>query len=591
MTGPRYPVQIVEIDVDFCENAYGSAPCTAALSADAPRKCFNTFRTCQDIANWAAGTKTLRFARAQSGLPRGMLIYPALKSVSTNPSEINMGGIDDRTGPLGKRARVTVELADFIDSDTGFDPYQAERISGAAQFSGTGYDPRGQGTFFGRLLARWPYYLGRSLRVLEGYEGQALAAMRTRHYVIAEWEGPDTAGGAVRIVAKDVLDLAENDKAVCPAVSKGTLGADIAEAGLPEITLEPAGIGAEYAASGRASIGSEIVTFTRSGDVVTVTGRAIDGSSAASHSEGDLFQQCYRVEDQFIGDVAADLLENFAGVDPAFLPTADWDAEGDWLSGFPVTATIAKPTGVAKLLGELAQHGVFWWSDDVAQKVRMRANRPLAYGETQQAFSEAGDVVAGSAARTDLVDQRVTQVLVYHGMLDATGGVEDASNYDMVTVGLNDGGSANKNGQDRIVRVFTRWLKDGDNNAASELADRLANRYEDPPKQVTFKLDAKDREDVSPADLITLSTWLIQDATGATDPTEMLVTSTEETSPGHDVKITAVSHGFLGRFGFIMEDAAPDYDSATDEEKRWGCFLIDDAEETFPDGTDPYVIF
>lgn len=591
MTLHRYPVQIVEIDIDFCARVYGTAPCTAALSADDPAKCFNTFATCQDSANYSGGTLTLRFARPQGGLPKGTLIYPALRSVSTNPAEINMGGIDDRTGPLGKRARVTIELTDFPDNDIATDKYQAERVSGAAQFSGVGYDPEARGTFFARLLARWPYWLGRSLRVLEGYEGEALASMRTRHYVIAEWEGPDTAGGSVRIVAKDVLDLAENEKALCPAPSQGTLAADLAASGLGDITLEPSGIGAEYASSGRAAIGSEIFSFTRSGDVMTLTARALDGSEASTHSTGDLVQQCYRVENAFIGDVAADLLQNFAGVSAGFLPTTDWDDEGAWLAGFPVTATIPRPTGVTKLLGELAQHGVFWWWDEVNQKVRMRANRPVTQDETVQAFTDEYDVIAGSLSRADLHKQRLTQVLVYHGMLDATGGVDDPSNYARVHVGLNDGASADQYGQDRMAQIFTRWMGSGNNNAAGAIAARLATRYEDAPVQVKFGLDAKDRANVSPADLITLATRAIQDATGQSPDTEMQVTSVEETQAGHALQVVAVSHQFSGRWGYIMANTANDYDSATDAEKNFGAYIMGTGMSDFGDGTGPYLIF
>ena len=59
MTFGRKPITIVEIDVDFCALTYGTAPCTAALSAATPRKCFNTFKTCQDQANFDQGTLTL----------------------------------------------------------------------------------------------------------------------------------------------------------------------------------------------------------------------------------------------------------------------------------------------------------------------------------------------------------------------------------------------------------------------------------------------------------------------------------------------------------------------------------------------------
>ena len=218
----RELLQLVEIDIDQCTLTYGSSPCTATLSSSNVRKCYNTFFTCQDTANFNAGTLTLRFAHNQAGLPKGQTVFPALRSVSTNAASINLGGVDRRKGPLGKRARVQVQLQDFAYHDTYTDPYASGRRDGTAQNDEGGYDPETRGTFFGKLRRRFPYYIGRALRVKEGTVGQDVASMRTRHYVISEWVGPD-AQGRVTITAKDVLDLADNDKALCPTPNEGCL--------------------------------------------------------------------------------------------------------------------------------------------------------------------------------------------------------------------------------------------------------------------------------------------------------------------------------------------------------------------------------
>ena len=39
----RQPFQYVEIDLDYCANTAGVAPCTASQTGDA--KCFNTYAT------------------------------------------------------------------------------------------------------------------------------------------------------------------------------------------------------------------------------------------------------------------------------------------------------------------------------------------------------------------------------------------------------------------------------------------------------------------------------------------------------------------------------------------------------------------
>jgi hypothetical protein len=586
----RAPVQIVEIDIDYCTETYGSSPCTAALAAGAPNKCFNTYFTCQDTANFDKGTLTLRFAMNQNGLPKGTLIYPALTSVSTNPAKINLGGIDAKTGPLGKRARVNVGLQDFADNDTQTDKYQAGRVDGTALFSGSGYDPQSLGTFFGKLRRRYPYYIGRALRVLDGYEGEALASMRTRHYVISEWIGPD-AGGRVSIVAKDVLDLADNEKAMCPQPSVGTLARDISATEADAFDLVPAGVGADYAASGRASIGSEVISFTRSTDTITITGRALAGTEAKAHSADDLFQQCFHVDGVAIGDVAADLLENYAGVDASFIPTADWDDEALWLAGFNLTTTIAKPTGVANLMGELAEHGVFWWWDDVAQEIKMRANRPIHYTETLLELNDSENIVEGSLSVADLHKQRLTQVIFWHGQIDVTGSATNGENYRRAHVSANDGGSTNEYNQDRILEIYSRWLGDGNDAVAAATANRLAVRFSDTPVQIEFQIDAKDRATVGVADLVEITTRAMQNELGQSLATEMQITAIDEFKPGHALRVTAQSHQFTGRYGYITENARLDYDASTADQRNEGTYIVDGTSPTFSDGTGPYLIF
>ena len=53
----RQPFEYVEIDLDYCANTAGVAPCTATQTGDA--KCL-TYATCNDTANLTT-TKTYRF--------------------------------------------------------------------------------------------------------------------------------------------------------------------------------------------------------------------------------------------------------------------------------------------------------------------------------------------------------------------------------------------------------------------------------------------------------------------------------------------------------------------------------------------------
>ena len=227
----REPVTLIEIDQALCSHVYGSAPCVAVLSGADPNKCFNTRKTCQDPANFLLGTPmTLRFCKDGAVVPTAWGAIPALDSVDTTPTVLNPGGASKNSGPLGARATVTIKMRDLPGPDFQVDPYQAQRITGTAQFSGVGYNPIDRGTWWSKWIRRNPYFLNFPIRIREGYIEETPAAMVTRSYIIEDISepGPD---GMVTISAQDILGMADDDKATCPAASHGLLGIDITATG------------------------------------------------------------------------------------------------------------------------------------------------------------------------------------------------------------------------------------------------------------------------------------------------------------------------------------------------------------------------
>lgn len=577
----RTPLQIVEIDVDQCTLTYGVAPCTASGSAG--EECFNTFFTCQDQANFDKGTLTLQFSKNQRTGIFGSIVFPALQSVSTNPTRITLGKSDDTLGSLGKRARVTVNLKDFRWTDQKTDPYVSTRT----------YDPATQGTFFGKLRARFPYYYGRALRVRNGYVGDAISAMPTRHYIITEWVGPDSSGN-VQITAQDPLKLADDEFAQCPRPSTGRLAEDISDSFTGDVDFSATGAGAAYATSGKIAIGSEIMSFTRSGDTLTIVQRGTDGTDASSHSAGDTVQECYSVTSATVADVVEDLLGTFADIDASFLPKTDWETELDiWLSSLRLTRTIAKPTPVRKLLGEIADFGIVFWWDEVDQEIKLKANRPPGYDETFTELTDASAILEMTARREDLDDQRLSRVLVWHGYISATDNMDDGDNYKRLPIQIDtDAEGPNEYDQIRELQIFLPWLgESGDDAIAATVGFRMLDRYRDTPQRLTFHVDVKDRDNTEVAALVKVTSNTLQDVFGASLATEMQVTSVEETDPGHMLRVVAETYQFSGRYGFITENTRGDYDAATDDEKTKGTYIVDETTLLFPDGTGPYLIF
>lgn len=601
MSDPRQPLQIVEIDIEFCDLTFSVGLCPAA--SDPGNECYNTYKTCPTAATKAAfaannSTLTLRFSKNQQTGFKDQIIFPALQGVSTNPTRIALGTAQressDRLGSLGKRARVSVSLKDFAWTDQIVDPY----------VSGRSYNPIEQGTFFGKLRARYPYYYGRALRVRNGYVGDTIATMPTRHYIITEWVGPDS-NGNVSITAQDPLKLADAEFALCPAPSEGRLELDLDASTTGTINFSAAGAGDDYAASGKIAIGGEIMAYSaKTSDTITISARGQDGTTAASHSAGDTIQQCYVKTSAPPDDVIKDLLQNFAGIDAAFLPEADWYSEiNTWLPSMRFTRVIAEPTPVVDLLSQIADFGiVFWWSE-TAQEIRLKVNRPVGLTETFANLTDASNIIEKSAVIENLDDQRISRAIVWHGYRDATASMTSGDNYNRpLPVAIDASAeSASEYNQKRITRIYLPWLgPNGNDVIATTVGIRLVNRYRDTPQRLTFYADIKDRDDAGIADLVRVTNRTLQDATGASLATEMQVTSVEEIKPGARLKVVAETYQFSGRYAFLADEADvgvdyTDYSDATEAERAQYVFLADEnnlTSDPFGTGVDePYLLF
>lgn len=603
MSNNREPVQIVEIDMDYCSLTYGVGLCTAVLQTSlafgtGSKKCFNTFATCQAKSAYTGNTLdltstinklTLKFATPRVNFPKGIGIYfPVLQDVSAISSTVNIAGSDESLSAFGRRATVSVTLADFPYNDRLVDKYQTERVSGAAQYPATGYDPANNGTFFTKLRNRSPYYIGRPLRIIDGYmDDGTLSNTRTRSFIITNMVGPDNSG-RVTFEAKDILALADNVKAVAPSASRGTLSANML-IGASSFTLSPTSVGSEYAASGYGVIGSEVVSYTRSGDVVTLTGRGLYGTVAAAHTLGDSFQQALAYTHARVDDVIYDLLVNYAKIPSSYINTTAWETEiTDWMSSVYLDTIITSPTGVNTLIGELAVLGISIWWDSVNETIGLKANRPL-YNDTAYSLSDRDNIK--EIEQQDLDQYRLTQIHFYSVQADPTKGITSKDNYNRLTVTIDsDAESKKAYGDTRIREVFCRWLNLGADSTTTLLSIRLLNRFNSAPKTYRIVLDAKDRG-IGLADVVQVTSRVVTDDTGTPITTTLQVIKLMEAKYGHEVEITAQAYDYAGRFARVMANTANNYGSATDLEKSKGGYIVDSSTLVFAsDNSPPYVV-
>ncbi|MGR8917986.1 MAG: hypothetical protein ACU85V_00085 [Gammaproteobacteria bacterium] len=467
----REPVYVVELDLDFCAETYGVGACTASGAPGS--ECYNTFGTCQDTANFNKGTRTYRFC-SDVRVPPEIDAYPCipLSGVDITPGR----ALPNAIGELGK---ASVTFRDFPHDDVGgADPYRANRIASDLE-----------GTFFGRMRARNKYYRGRTMRVLEGFIGAPFSwdDFRTRLYVIESVEGPD-ADGRVRIVGKDLLKLADDDRVKIPAPSQLEFDGSVTASGT---TIVITGSGTLPAGGTKVAASGEVITLgTKSGSTYTGCTRGVGATSGKAHSDGDAIQICREHSAENVRDIIESYLTTDVGIDASYIPTAEWDAEeASSLSTLNLTALITEPVGARKLLNELCEQcGISLFFDEIEQKVRLFGNTP--FSDVQPIIIEDEAIIHDSMRVRDDVSRQVTRVDFRYAIIDPTdSGSSDenyARQYVLIDAGLE---SANQHDGQFEKKIRSRWFTASEDAQVAVLAQRLVSRFGDPPPRLTWRTD------------------------------------------------------------------------------------------------------
>ena len=469
----RQPIEFVELEMDACSLTFGTGACPAT-----GEPCYNTWATCKARAAYAATARVHRYCRPAAGLPVGFDALPAVLGVRYAPQVLTPGK------GLGVRGSVTVRMTDVPWSDTSDDPYYASRP--------TGIDA--PGSYWARWRARNRYYLGRRLTVKTGYlVGGVVDAgsLESRVYVLEQIAGPDK-NGTVTLTAKDVLKLADDDRAQCPRVSTARLTADLTDSATA-FDVYPAGVGnAEFAASGWLRIAGEIMSYTRSGDHFTVV-RGQYATKAEAAKADDLVQQCAQFSSQPVQRLIYTLLVDYARVPASYINLSDWDTERDNKLNGVYSTLIADPVGVNSLIAELCEQGqcYIWW-DETLQKIQFRALTAITT-EGLPVLSDEDHFLQDSVQLTESTADRQSRFLIRFDQINPTKRLDDASNYrrrhlaaDLQSEGEHEHGSAK-------MRVLnSRWFSAGSLARVQQLGAALLKRYRDPPRVLDARLDSLD---------------------------------------------------------------------------------------------------
>jgi len=553
----REPLQVIEIEQPLCTLEYGVSPCTAAIGVTGSIKCFNGSKTCQDLPNYDPEPLLLRFCKSQAKQPEGIFCVPSLMSVSTSPTQINVVGGSKSKGPLGIRAELSVTFKDHPYSDVLVDKYRLER----------NYIATDRGSYWSKWLARNPYYNGYIMRVYDGYVGQSLSEMGKRTYLIDTFSGPDS-NQNVMIKAKDVLKLADNDKAQAPGASTGKLIVDYTESASMDPMRITGGVAAEY--TGVSTISDTEINLTG------IT-RSIRTTEAEDQDAGDRVQICLEYTDIRPDDLANDLLTTYGNVPASFITLADWSAEASvWLEQFRLSTLITEPTGVTDLLGEITEQALFYiWWDERAEQIRLRALRP-AFNDSVKSIDNFKNILAGTFELKAKPKERISQVWVFFGQRNPVEKLDDEQNFRSIRVRVDaDAESDLQYGEQRIRKIYSRWIQS--DAIAIQTTARLLSRFRDTPEYIAFALDAKDRA-MWTGDLADVTVDSIVDETGGPRVLRWQVISAEETISGEvtEYQLQRFEYGPTDKAAFIMATNAPIYANASEAQRLTGGFIGDD---------------
>jgi hypothetical protein len=552
----REPLQVVEIVQPLCSRTFEVSPCDATGD-----ECWNTIATCKFLtALDMTDEVVMRFVApaanrflTDAGAFQPATAFPALVSADTAPAVLNVAAGNDDLSPLGLRAVASVVIKDFPYNDVGFDPYLSARS----------YDPMQLGSFWSKWLARNPYHTGYTLRIYDGFFGDALGDMIKREYSI---EKIDASRSAIRITAKDILRKVTDTKVTAPALSPGALSLNLLIGGT---SFQAAGaILSDYQASGGwVRINSEIIQYTAAATVssnVEFTGltRGALGTTAAAHNQFDRVQRVLAYEDEPFQDIIYDLLTVWGGIPAAYIDKTAWDDEKlEWREIYNFTAYLSDPVDVQQLVGELCQQAQsnIWW-DERIQEIILRAQRPNFLPGT---LTQEGHIIADSVTIEEVAKDRASQVYIYYGLRIPTLSVADKFSYRAAEVFI-DVDAEFQYGEPAVKEIFCRWVNTS--VIAQSLGSSYIRRFRDVRKHMTFNLTSKDIAQFWTGDVAEIKHFMYVDFTGAEKIDQWLITSAETVEQGGVYRFVAEDNGSAG---VLWEWVADDETRPSTETGAW----------------------
>ena len=566
---------VVEIDLDRCDNNYNDAgapsTCTAGPAADGLR-CFYTFPTCQDPANFrtnTAGFRTYRFCL--SDVPWSDttdLAYPYLKQLVPVPQRIDPKKLF--TFPERVKCRMTLDWAPL--------PLDLDKVPAA-----TAANSSTAGEFWRNLLAKNRNYPGRALRIKRGFSVDAGFALADFAQVGPEYKLTQiNIDGDVCVVEAE-SPLADLDKRKIPStLSKDNKLSGAIDNSQVTITIDNANEIPDPALFSRNTLFIELrpPSLNKPTEIMAVTGRntsthVLDVVRQQFGTDPNAYADDSRVAlvagfgtdaggAKNVTEVMQDILE-YAGVASAKVTSAGFSrVKAVAWPRDDIVRVVRKPKSAAKLIQELREmRGIMLFLDtDGKFNVELMAPNQNAAVLTDEHMDNV------SVIEDD--DTRITRCLYYYGPVEDN--PRDAEDFDNAVIVINtDLEVSTSFGDVRELIVMDQWLNPAETNvgAVRNIARRLISFRAYGSRLIKFDLDVKEAA-LTVGESRTLKTRHITDTLGTTEARSCIIVAKRETKRAL-VTYEAVDTNYSGPFFRIGPDTmAATWDTASDEDKAFG---------------------
>jgi len=576
----RYPIEMVIITLDYCNNTIGVSPCMAidwcgksglycGLSTiycgGIQERCYNTYFTCKDKTNFSKGSKDYIFTSNDAPLPFKAGERPYIKEIKHLPTEIKTS--------LTIAGRVNIIMYDEPDTDIGIDPYVATRTSV-------------QGSFWKKLIARNPNYAGRRIRLYHGFYGLSFLDFEQKFEGVID---------SITIKENEMINIECADllKSLSKIEIPPKLNIKLAAEMTAEQTTISVSDGTDLDANGYIRIGDEVISYTtKTGNQLIGCVRGCFGTSATTHSKNDKVQKCRYYEPQSPYDILIAMLLTDAGIDPAFVNDAAFTALkslDESIVNF--SALISEPEKLDTLYYEIIEliECKSWMGEDL--KITIAKNLPNYPRRIYQVFTDDENIIAGSDSVDLNATSRKSRVSIYWDKT-LTGKNEIAS-YARLDVAIDaEGESTNMYNESLEKKIMCRWLRSDymDEDLVikyvANLSKRILRSLKNPMPIYTFAVELKDAE-VKTGDFVRITTDKILGVDG--NPLSRNVYQIVKREPkGNKIVLKAMKYPSKKLF-FVGPNTLPDFTSASEDEREFG--FITDAVGQMNDWSEGYVLY